>query len=166
MMEFETFFNGAPLHYMVSDNIRYVETVKGKCTTVTRADGAPVEVLNAGVTQSYPDGYTVGHGEWSARMMHEEALRYPVVTAKPKRSQAHIRAIKAYLAMRALRNELSSERKHNIIGMQQLDAMRTERNDALADHAATQMAMAKYQRRLAQECALVYDLRSQLSCAA
>jgi hypothetical protein len=42
---------------------------------------------------------------------------------KPKRSPAHIRAIIAYLAMRKERN---SERKHNAIGMAQLDEMRKE----------------------------------------
>jgi hypothetical protein len=45
---------------------------------------------------------------------------------KPKRSPAHIRAIMAYLAMRKERN---AERKHNAIGMEQLDAMRADRDD-------------------------------------
>lgn len=45
---------------------------------------------------------------------------------RAKRSPAHVRAIMAYLAMRKARN---AERKHNAIGMQQLDAMRADRDD-------------------------------------
>lgn len=54
---------------------------------------------------------------------------------KPKRSPAHVRAIMAYLAMRKERN---AERKHNAIGMQQLDAMRADRDDwkAIAEQNA------------------------------
>lgn len=58
------------------------------------------------------------------------------LSEQPKRTAAHIRAIMAYLAMRALRGELASERKHNAIGMEQIDAMRENLAFAISERDA------------------------------
>jgi hypothetical protein len=85
---FEEFFNGEPIHYLGLDNAQYVATVKPsplfgeiKHTIVTRADGVPIKARNGGVLRTYRKGFEVGHGEWSARMMYEEAVAHPVTDA-------------------------------------------------------------------------------------
>lgn len=94
------------------------------------------------------------------------------VQSKPKRTPAHVRAIMAYLAMRKQRDSY----RHMAQGWRGKydstvdNATRFRRNWNEASkaleaeqesHAATQMALEKYQRRLEQERKLVADLREQ-----
>lgn len=81
---------------------------------------------------------------------------------RAKRSPAHVRAIMAYLAMRKQRRIFRDAAQQF---MDARDHIQNALNAECESHAATQMAMEKYQRRVEQERALVYDLRDKRRCA-
>lgn len=81
-MTFEQFFAGKPMHYMGSDSLEYVATVKRtgevRRTIITRADGRHIECK--GVSRRC--SYNLPVGQFAARMQYDEALRYPVPTQR------------------------------------------------------------------------------------
>lgn len=78
------------------------------------------------------------------------------VQSKAKRSPSHIRAIMAYLAMRKERRIFKDAAQQF---MDARDHIQSALQAESESHAATHMAMEKYQRRVEQERALVHELR-------
>lgn len=77
-MDFETFWDGAPLHYMGDDGVEYIATVKRtgdvRQTIITRADKQHIELPGVSRRASY----NLPIGRSAAFMMHDEAIRHPV----------------------------------------------------------------------------------------
>jgi hypothetical protein len=78
-MDFDTFYNGKPLHYMGSDNIEYVATVHITWgihqAIITRADKK--HIVCKGIPKQ--KSYALPVGRFSAMMQYDEAIKYPVI---------------------------------------------------------------------------------------
>jgi hypothetical protein len=81
-MTFEDFWRGQPLNYMGSDGLEYIANVRRaagfsdiKETVITRSDGKAIKVGG----RVHRHGYVIGFGSYGARMMYDEAIRFPFV---------------------------------------------------------------------------------------